>query len=143
MARIRVRTILDASPTAVWRDLQDIGSHAEWMEDAVAIRFLTAQTSGVGTRFDCDTKIGPFRLTDQMEITEWSPGKAMGVRHTGLVTGTGTFTLKKIRGGRTRFEWREKLRFPIWLGGPFGALAAKPVLRWVWRRNLRNLAERF
>ena len=143
VARIRVRTILDASPTAVWRDLQDIGSHAEWMEDAVTIRFLTAQTTGVGTRFDCDTKIGPIRFTDQMEVTEWSPGKAMGVRHTGLVTGTGVFTLKRIRGGRTRFEWRETLQLPIWLGGPIGALAAKPVLRWVWRRNLRNLAERF
>ena len=44
--------------------------------------------SGVGTRFECDTKIGPITLTDVMEITEWKPGKAMGVRHTGLITGT-------------------------------------------------------
>ncbi len=143
MARIRVRQILDAPPDQVWHDLQDIGSHVDWMEDAVAIRFLTAQTEGVGTRFDCDTKVGPFRLTDQMEITEWSPGKAMGVRHTGLVTGSGVFTLKKLRGGRTLFQWRETLRFPPWMGGPIGAFAAKPVLRWVWRRNLRNLARRF
>ena len=118
-------------------------SHTEWMADAVPIRFLTAQTAGVGTRFECDTKIGPFRLTDVMEITEWSPSKAMGVTHTGLVTGTGRFTLKKVRGGRTRFQWREKLRYPIWLGGPVGALVSKPVLRWVWRRSLRNLQQRF
>lgn len=143
MARLRVRTVLDAPPEVVWRDLQDIGSHAQWMEDAVAIRFASDQTSGVGTRFDCDTKIGPFRLTDQMEITEWSPGKAMGVQHTGLVAGTGRFTLKKAWGGRTVFQWRETLRFPLWMGGPVGALVAKPVLRWVWRRNLRNLAQRF
>lgn len=127
----------------MWRDLQDISSHEQWMEDAVAIRFLTDQRTGVGTRFECDTKVGPLRLTDVMEITEWAPGKAMGVRHTGLVTGTGTFTLKKARGGRTAFQWREKLRFPIWMGGPLGAFAAKPVLSWVWRRNLRNLQARF
>lgn len=136
-------TVLDASPKEVWADVQDIASHSEWMADAVQIRFLTAQTSGVGTRFECDTKIGPIRLTDVMEITEWVPGKAMGVTHTGLVTGTGRFTLKKVRGGRTRFQWKERLRYPIWLGGPVGALVSKPLLAWVWRRSMRNLQARF
>ena len=28
-------------------------------------------TAVSGTTFDCDTKIGPFALTDRMEITEW------------------------------------------------------------------------
>lgn len=143
MARIRVSTILDASPAAVWADVRDISSHPQWMADAVGIRFLTAQTSGVGTRFECDTKVGPFRLTDVMEITEWSPGKTMGVTHMGLVTGTGRFTLKHVRGGRTRFQWREKLRYPIWMGGPLGALLSKPLLIWVWRRSMRNLQQRF
>lgn len=143
MARIRVGTVVDASPAEVWADVQDISSHPEWMADAVAIRFLTAQRSGVGTRFECDTKVGPFRLTDVMEITEWRPGKAMGVTHTGLVTGSGRFTLKALRGGRTRFQWREKLRYPLWMGGPVGALVSKPLLTWVWRRSLRNLASRF
>ncbi len=143
MARIRVSTVLDASPAEVWADLQDISSHSEWMADAVGIRFLSERTQGVGTRFECDTKVGPFRLTDVMEITEWSPRKAMGVTHTGLVTGSGRFTLKKLRGGRTRFQWREKLRYPIWMGGPIGAAASKPVLTWVWRRSMRNLQQRF
>jgi hypothetical protein len=143
MARIRVSTILDASPSEVWADVEDISSHPDWMADAVGIRFLTAQTAGVGTRFECATKIGPFRLTDVMEITEWTPGKAMGVTHTGLVTGTGRFTLKKASGGRTRFQWREKLRFPLWMGGPVGAFAGKPLLTWVWRRSMRNLQQRF
>jgi hypothetical protein len=143
MARIRVSTVLDASPEVVWQDVQDITSHPQWMADAVAVRFLTAQTSGVGTRFECDTKVGPFRLTDVMEITEWAPGKAMGVTHTGLVTGTGRFTLKRARGGRTRFQWKERLRYPLWMGGPVGAFLSKPVLTWVWRRSMRNLQQRF
>jgi uncharacterized protein YndB with AHSA1/START domain len=143
VARIRVSTILDASPERVWADVADLDSHVEWMADARAIRFLSPQTSGPGTRFECDTRIGPFTTTDVMEITEWVPGKAMGVRHSGVVTGTGRFTLKKARGGRTQFQWKERLAFPLWLGGPVGAFVAKPVLRWVWRRNLARLAARF
>ena len=104
--------MLDAPPDVVWDDLADVASHVEWMADARAIRFLSAQTSGVGTRFECDTKIGPITLTDVMEITEWKPGKAMGVRHTGLITGTGRFTLRKARHGRTHFQWKEKLTYP-------------------------------
>ncbi len=142
VARIRVSRVIEAPPEAVWADLEDLGGHAEWMEDAVAIRFLTDRRSGVGTRFECDTRIGPLRLTDVMEITEWAPGTAMGVHHAGLVTGEGRFTLDPLPGGRTRFEWHEQLRFPLWMGGPIGAALAKPVLAWVWRRNLRNLAHR-
>jgi len=142
VARIRVGTMLDAAPEVVWRDVARIATHPEWMADAVGLRFLTERTSGVGTRFECDTKVGPFRLTDVMEITEWVPGRAIGVRHTGLVRGTGRFTLTPARGGRTRFRWRERLRFPLWLGGPLGALVAKPVLTRVWRRSMRNLQQR-
>jgi hypothetical protein len=141
MARLRVSTTLDRQPGQVWAYVQDIASHVDWMDDAVRIRFLGPERSGVGTRYECDTKVGPFRLTDVMEITEWEPGRVMGVRHVGLVTGTGRFTLKARRGGRTRFTWAERLAFPWWLGGPVTAVAAKPVLRRVWRRNLRNLAE--
>ena len=89
------------------------------MHDAVAIRFQTDQRRGVGTAFLCDTKVGPFKLVDQMEITEWAPGAAMGVRHVGVVTGTGRFTLTPIDlGRRTRFAWDESLTLPVVAGWP-------------------------
>ena len=143
MARLTVSVRLDAAPAAVWADLADIGSHVQWMEDAVAIRFTSHRTEGVGTTFDCDTRVGPFRLTDRMEITRWDPGRAMGVRHTGLVTGVGEFRLSARRQGRTRFVWKERLSFPWWLGGPIGAWLSVPVLHHVWRRSMRNLQQRF
>ena len=62
----------------------------------------------------------------------------MGIRHSGLVKGAGRFTLKRIPGG-TLFTWDEKLRFPWWLGGRITALFAAPVLRHVWKGNLRRL----
>jgi uncharacterized protein YndB with AHSA1/START domain len=142
MSRISVSIELDASPERVWQVVEPVERHVDWMHDAVAIRFETDQTRGVGTRFLCDTKVGPIKLVDRMEITEWRPGEAMGVRHTGLVTGTGLFTLEPIDlGRRTRFTWAEELIFPWWLGGPIGAfVGGKIVMQAIWRRNLRELA---
>jgi hypothetical protein len=141
--RLRVSTDLDATPTEVWDDISDIGSHVQWMRDAESITFVSDTVSGVGTAFDCETRVGPFRLTDRMEITSWKPGREMGVRHTGLVTGSGVFTLRPRRGGGTKFVWTERLVFPWWMGGPIGAVVARPVLRWIWKRNLDDLSARF
>ena len=148
MPRIVVTTELDATPAEVWADLQDVGSHVEWMADAEEIRFTSEQQQGVGTTFECDTKVGPIRLTDEMAITAWEPpddqGRAaMGVRHEGVVTGSGTFHLEPLGEDRTRFTWDEELTFPWWLAGKVGGLAGKPVLRAVWKRNLSRLRERF
>jgi uncharacterized protein YndB with AHSA1/START domain len=140
VAKVQVSVQIQASPEVVWRAIEDVATHVDWMVDAVAIRFTSRRRSGVGTTFDCDTRIGPLRLTDRMEVTEWRPRKAMGVRHTGLVTGTGRFTLRRRRRG-TRFAWTEELHFPWTMGGPIGASMAAPVLRAVWRRNLRSLKE--
>jgi hypothetical protein len=138
---ITVSIDLDAPAANVWHVVEPIERHVDWMHDAVAIRFETEQTRGVGTRFLCDTKVGPIRLVDRMEITEWRPAEAMGVRHVGLVTGSGVFTLAPIDlGRRTRFTWRETLTFPWWFGGPVGALVGgRLLLRPIWRRNLRGL----
>ena len=142
MAKIRVSTVIDAPVRQVWAAIEDVGTHVEWMQDAVAIRFTSRGRTGTGTTFECDTRVGPLRLTDLMEITEWQPRHAMGVRHAGVVTGQGRFTLRRARRGRTRFTWQERLTFPWWLGGPVGAAAAKPVLTRVWKRNVANLRAR-
>jgi uncharacterized membrane protein len=143
MAVLRVSKVVDAPRDVVWADLSDLSSHVEWMRDAVSIEFTSASTAGVGTTFDCATKIGPFRLTDRMEITRWTPQRAIGVRHHGIITGSGVIRLTKRRGGRTKVVWRERLRVPWWLGGAPAAWIAVPVLWWVWRGSMRNLAARF
>ncbi|MFM7685235.1 MAG: SRPBCC family protein [Actinomycetota bacterium] len=138
---IVVSVEIDATPERVWQVVEPVEHHVDWMHDAVAIRFTTEQTRGTGTEFLCDTKVGPFKLVDRMEITEWEAGRVMGVRHTGLVTGSGRFTLEPIDlGRRTRFTWAEDLVFPWWMGGPIGAwVGGKIALGPIWRRNLRNL----
>ena len=140
MAGIRVGTIIGATPEQVWEVVEVVADHVDWMHDAVAIRFTSPTTAGVGTTFDCDTKVGPFRLTDQMEITRWEAARVMGVRHVGMVTGTGEFTLVPVDGGlRTQFIWQERLVFPWWMGGPVGATIGGVFLRLIWKRNLRGL----
>ena len=137
-----VSTVIARSPAEVWADLRNIDSHVTWMQDAAAIRFLSEQREGAGTRFECDTKIGPFSLTDVMEVTSWEDERRMGVRHVGLVEGTGEFTLTEVEPGRTEFRWEEDLSFPWFLGGALGAFFARPVLRLVWKGNLKRLNAR-
>ncbi|MDY7102086.1 MAG: SRPBCC family protein [Actinomycetota bacterium] len=139
MSRIEVATVIEATPDEVWSCVEDLSSHVEWMDDAHAITFVGDQRAGVGTEMLVDTRVGPLRLEDRMEVTEWEPGRAMGVRHVGLVTGSGRFTLAPVPGGGTEFTWAEDLRFPWWMGGPLGGVVGSRVLELVWRRNLRSL----
>jgi len=139
MGRIRVSTVINASPAQVWDEVRTIDRHVDWMADARSIAFTSTQTSGVGTTFDCVTKVGPITLTDKMAITEWRDGRAMGVRHEGIVTGVGMFTLARLRRDRTRFTWEEHLTFPWWLGGSVGGSVGGVVMRRIWKRNLRVL----
>jgi uncharacterized protein YndB with AHSA1/START domain len=142
MTHVHVSTLLNASPQRVWELVDDIESHKEWMADAVDIRITSDQREGLGTTFEVPTKVGPLQLTDHMEITEWEPGAVMGVRHSGLVTGEGRFTLDPAGVNRTEFAWTEELHFPWWMGGPIGGFFGAKILGVIWRKNLRALGER-
>ena len=66
----------------------------------------------------------------------------MGVRHAGVVTGTGRFTLTPIDlGRRTRFGWNESLTLPVVARRAASARssAAASCCAAIWNRNLRNL----
>lgn len=141
MARIRVSIDIPAPLESVWREAADLASHAEWMADAESIEFLTDSRAGTGTQMRVATRVGPLRTQDVMTVTSWEDQKSIGVRHEGVVTGEGHFELSRIAGG-TRFTWSEDLRFPLHLGGPVTAFFAKPVLAWIWSRNLRGLSDR-
>lgn len=142
MAAITVATMIAASPQEVWADIAHIDRHVEWMADARSVAFLGEQREGVGTRIEVETRVGPLRTTDIMEFTAWDPPRRMGVRHDGLISGTGYFDLLPVDGA-THFTWHEELTFPWWLGGRLGAWLARPVLSLVWRRNLDRLRRRF
>ena len=143
MALVEVSALIEASPADVWKDISQLGSHQEWMSDAESIAFVGDTTSGIGTIMEVVTKVGPFRTTDVMEFIAWDPPKTMAVLHRGSFEGTGTFSLDAEGDGATRLWWREELRFPWYFAGPIGARIATPILRRIWRGNLKRLAARF
>lgn len=136
---IQVNVLIDAPPEVVWQAVEPLERHVDWMTDAVAITFTSDTTRGVGTTFDCVTRVGPFRTVDKMRVTVWREGRSIGIVHAGVVRGEGTFEIADAGDGTTRFTWTEELRFPWWMGGRAGTLVAAPVLRRIWRGNLAHL----
>jgi hypothetical protein len=132
-------TTIGCPPEQVWASIEDVETHTDWMADAVAITFRSEQRRGVGTEFECLTRIGPLSTTDVMTVTEWEPGAAMGIEHRGVVTGRGRFTLTPAGPGLTEFCWSETLRFPWWMGAAVGEHLSRPLLVRVWRGNLARL----
>ena len=123
----------------VWTHAADFASHDEWMADAADIEFLTEDRTGVGTTMAVETRVGPLRTTDIIEVVEIDPPRRIRVTHKGLFTGEGEFRLEPIGEIKTRFTWHESLRFPWYFAGPLGALVARPILSAIWRSNLRRL----
>ncbi|MBT4677333.1 MAG: SRPBCC family protein [Acidimicrobiales bacterium] len=140
MPRIKIEVCIRAPLQLVWEMVADIRTHTEWMVDAESITVTSDCSSGVGTTFDCVTKIGPFRTIDHMEITEWIEERVMGVAHRGLVSGSGRFTLQEAGPSDTNFSWEETLTFPWWIGGRLTSIGSTPVLKAIWRGNLRRLS---
>ena len=138
-----MRTSVPAPPSVVWADIADIASHVEWMNDAVSITFDTPQRTGVGTSFVCLTAVGPIRLQDRMTVTSWEDGSSIGIRHAGLVTGTGVLRVRRRLGRGSVVTWDEQLHLPWWMGGPLGGIVARPVLKHIWKGSMRNRAARF
>jgi carbon monoxide dehydrogenase subunit G len=126
----------------VWNEVSRLDRHAEWMTDARSIEFLGAARSGLGTTMRVATRFGPLRTTDTIVVTAWEPPRRIEVEHRGRFTGRGAFRLEPAGPGATRFTWEEQVRFPWYLGGPLGALAARPLFRFVWRRNLERFRAR-
>jgi len=139
---ITISTSIPLPVAAVWDELRHIDRHVEWMNDAVALTFITDQREGVGTSFHCKTRIGPFVTNDVMTITRWESETVMGVEHKGLIKGEGLFFLHGTDHDTT-LVWQEELRFPWYMGGPLTAYFAAPVLKFIWRRNLANFHDRF
>lgn len=139
--RVVVARDVPVPPNTLFDELRHLERHVEWMSDAESITFTSAQREGVGTSFVCRTKVGPLVTSDVMTVVEWRENALIAVVHRGLFTGHGTFFLVPTPSG-TRLEWSEELIFPPWLLGPLGAALARPVLRAIWRRNLRRLSER-
>lgn len=140
---IKVSTIIKTPLKTVWNEVSKLENHANWMNDAEKIDFLSKSNSGVGTKMKVLTKVGPIKLYDYMIVTEWVNEEKIAVDHTGIVSGKGKFRLEEIDENNTKFNWEETLKFPLYLGGIIGEFFGAPILKLIWKKNLNNLKEIF
>ena len=140
MQSVSVSVDIAAPLGEVWRVAADLAGHGRWMADVESIAFDSKTRQGAGTVMRVATRVGPFRTTDLMTVTGWEPPRRISVLHHGLFTGRGEFDISPV-GGATRFTWTEGIDFPWQVGGPVAAIFARPVLTWIWRRNLKRLKE--
>ena len=129
---IKVSTIINAPLKTVWNEVSRLENHTNWMNDAEKIDFLSDNSSGIGAKMKVLTVVGPIKLYDYMTVTEWVEEKTKG-----------KFILEEIDNNNTKFNWEETLKFPIYLGGFIGEFFGAPVLKLIWRKNLKNLKEIF
>ena len=139
--RIETSIIINKPLDAVWEEVKVMENHVNWMEDAVKIDILSENNSGIDTKMNVLTKVGPIKLTDIITVTEWKEKESIGVIHEGIVTGEGIFYLKALNESQTEFKWEETLKFPVYLGGAIGEFFGGYVLRYIWKKNLKNLKE--
>ena len=139
--RIETSIIINKPLDAVWEEVKVMENHVNWMEDAVEIDILSENNSGIDIKMNVLTKVGPIKLTDIITVTEWKEKESIGVIHEGIVTGEGIFYLKALNESQTEFKWEETLKFPVYLGGAIGEFFGGYVLRYIWKKNLKNLKE--
>ena len=137
--RITVSIIINRPLEVVWNEVRIMENHVNWMQDAANIDFLSENTSGVNTKMNVLTKVGPIKLNDVITVTQWEEMKSIGVIHEGIVTGEGVFYLSAIDEASTKFEWVEELKFPFYFGGPIGEIFGGFLLKLIWKNNLENL----
>ena len=139
--RIETSIIINKPLDTVWQEVKVMENHVNWMEDAVKIDILSENNSGIDTKMNVLTKVGPIKLTDIITVTEWKEKESIGVIHEGIVTGEGIFYLKALNESQTEFKWEETLKFPIYLGGVIGEFFGSYFLKYICKKNLKNLKE--
>jgi hypothetical protein len=139
--RIEISTVINKPLNVVWDEVKIMENHVNWMEDAVKIDILSENNSGLNTKMNVLTKVGPITLNDIITVTEWKEKESIGVIHEGIVTGEGVFYLTSLDESKTKFQWVEILKFPFYLGGPLGEIFGGLILKLIRKKNLKNLKE--
>jgi hypothetical protein len=137
--RVEASRNLPATPERVWSTIERWEEQSRWIRDAVWVRLLTTERSGVGARIEVLNRVLRVPLfTEQLEVVGWEPPRRMVMAHRSFVRGTGTWSLEPVDGSTT-FTWTEELSLPIPILGELALLVYRPFLRRLMRGSLANL----
>ena len=125
-------------PEAVWPYLVDWEHLDRWMKEARGFKVIGAQREGVGVEAEATIRIAGITTRDRVRVTVWQPPVALEIEHLGWVRGTGYMELSPTDEGCHMF-WREELIPPLGPLGVSGMRLIAPIMRQVFRRDLRLL----
>ena len=127
-------------PEIVWALLTDWEHQDDWMLEASNFEVIGDQREGVGVEAKATVRIAGIKTRDTVRVSMWEPPRILVIDHLGWVKGSGEIQLQPVREG-TRMRWKETLFPPRRLGpfGRFGLAASRPLMRRIFRRDLRVL----
>ena len=134
-----LKIVINKDQQSVFDYIADIKSHVGWMADAKSIELISGEANRVGSKYICDTKVGPLSTLDNFEILKYENPTMIEIFHFGKVSGSGFFHINKIDENNTEFVWEEHLQFPWYMGSIVGKKIAMVLLHNIWRKNLETL----
>lgn len=132
---------VDADPQVIWELITDWERQGDWMLEASRFEVIGEQREGVGVRASATVKIAGITTRDEVRIIGWEPPYRLAIRHEGWVSGTGELFMTPVTTTSTYVFWREQLEPPLGLVGAIGMIGIKPIMKKIFDRDLRVLAQ--
>jgi hypothetical protein len=123
--------------STVWAYASDIARQPEWMHEMKRVEMLTPPPVQPGSRGRATVRIFGISTTDDVVITQFDPPSTFAIRHEGKFVGEGLLRFTSIDGSRTRIDWMEYLRPPLFAN--IGGFVQRPILGAIFRSDLRHL----
>ena len=127
-------------PDVVWELITDWEHQGDWMLEARDFAVTSAPREGIGVTARATVTIGGITTTDEIRVTRWEPNKRLAIEHLGWVSGSGSFHLTRLGPQKTHVFWTEELHPPLGALGALGLTILKPLMRRLFKRDLRVLA---
>jgi uncharacterized protein YndB with AHSA1/START domain len=127
-------------PEVVWDLITDWEHQNDWMLEASDFKVISEHKEGVGVEAEATIKIAGIKTRDKVRVVGWEPNRRLAIEHLGWVRGKGEIHLTPLGKDRTHVFWREELQPPVGMLGALGLSSFKPIMRRIFRRDLRVLA---
>ncbi len=138
---LEMEATLPAPPDVVWRLITHWERQGEWMLEASDFVVTSSHREGVGVEAEATISIAGITTRDRIRVVGWEPEHRLVIEHLGWVSGYGEIVVFPSGPARSHVFWREELHPPLGVLGAIGLTVFKPLLRRVFERDVKVLAE--
>ena len=136
---VEISETMPGPPSVVWELITDWEHQGDWMLEASDFTVVSEHREGIGVEAEATVRIAGIATRDKVRVVGWEPNRRLAIEHLGWVAGRGEIYLTPLGRDRTHVFWREELEPPIGLLGALGLSAFKPLMRRIFKRDLRIL----